>query len=122
MSPYGAWWFTRCLRLYMSYFSLTIVSEPDTTLSWSLPTNALSPLAETLMDLPATVANKRLTVLLNPLDATLTKTRGGPFRRSDVPTCRRCHVWHSGRSQDIMSAAIPPPGIRRIKSDAPRLA
>ncbi len=36
----------------------------------------LSPLAATLMDLPASVANKRLTVWLNPLDATLTKNRG----------------------------------------------
>jgi hypothetical protein len=37
---------------------------------------ALSPLAATLMDLLASVANKRLTVWLSPLDATLTKNRG----------------------------------------------
>ncbi len=37
----------------------------------------VSPLAATLMDLPASVANKRLTVWLSPLDATLTKNRGG---------------------------------------------
>ncbi len=37
----------------------------------------VSPLAATLMDLPASVANKRLTVGLSPLDATLTKNRGG---------------------------------------------
>src|SRR5712692_7773055 len=36
----------------------------------------VSPLAATLMDLPASVANKRLTVGLSPLDATLTKNRG----------------------------------------------
>src|SRR6266850_8253115 len=36
----------------------------------------VSPLAATLMDLPASVANKRLTVELTPLDATLTKNRG----------------------------------------------
>src|ERR1700687_1381695 len=35
-----------------------------------------SPLAATLVHLPASVANKRLTVQLNPLDATLTKNRG----------------------------------------------
>ena len=29
------------------------------------------------MDLPASVANKRLTALLNPLDTTLTKNIGG---------------------------------------------
>ena len=41
----------------------------------------VSPLAATLMDLPASVANKRLTVGLSSLDATLTKNRGvGPLR------------------------------------------
>ena len=37
----------------------------------------LSPLAATLMDLPASVANKRLTAWLSSLDATLTKNRRG---------------------------------------------
>src|SRR5260370_95615 len=37
---------------------------------------SLSPLAATLMDLLASVANKRLTAELNPLDATLTENRG----------------------------------------------
>src|SRR5260370_8916721 len=37
---------------------------------------SISPLAATLMDLPASVANKRLTAELNPLDATLTKNQG----------------------------------------------
>ncbi len=37
---------------------------------------ALSPLAATLMELPASVANKGLTVWLSPLDATLTKNMG----------------------------------------------
>src|SRR5216684_8768703 len=37
---------------------------------------SLSSLAATLMDLPASVANKRLTVSLNLLDATLTKNTG----------------------------------------------
>src|SRR5260370_3191088 len=41
------------------------------------PTPALSPLPATLMDLPASVANKRLTAWLSFLDATLTKKRGG---------------------------------------------
>src|SRR6267378_8528723 len=36
----------------------------------------VSPLAATLMDFPASVANKRLTSGLSPLDATLTKNRG----------------------------------------------
>jgi hypothetical protein len=37
----------------------------------------LNPLDATLMDLPASVANKRLTVRLSSLDATLTKRAGG---------------------------------------------
>jgi hypothetical protein len=36
----------------------------------------LNPLDATLMDLPVTIANKRLTVWLNPLDATFTKNAG----------------------------------------------
>src|SRR5713101_9013598 len=62
----------------------------------------LSPLAATLMGSPASVANKRLTVLLNPLDATLTKNTGvgdrSPslrHRRSDVQTCGRSEVFPS---------------------------
>jgi hypothetical protein len=40
----------------------------------------VSPLAATLMDLPASVANKRLTTGVSSLDATLTKNRGvGPL-------------------------------------------
>jgi hypothetical protein len=40
----------------------------------------VNPLAATLMHLPASVANKRLTVELSPLAATLTKTGGGGSR------------------------------------------
>jgi len=43
----------------------------------TLPTLTLSPLVATLMDPLASVANKRLTSRLSPLDATLTKTIGG---------------------------------------------
>src|SRR2546425_11541841 len=39
----------------------------------------ISPLAATLMNLLASAANKRLTVELSPLDATLTKYRGTSF-------------------------------------------
>jgi hypothetical protein len=50
---------------------------------------SVSPLAATLTDLPASVANKRLTENLTPLDATLTKNRGrgipnvSTFKRSN---------------------------------------
>src|ERR1700687_4045712 len=54
------------------------IKDPDPvgTPSWLLATDGLSLLAATLMDLPASVPNKRLTAWLNPLDATLTKNRG----------------------------------------------
>src|SRR6266852_8399012 len=50
--------------------------DPVGTPSRLLATDALSPLAATFMDLPASVANKRLTSWLSSLDATLTKNRG----------------------------------------------
>src|SRR6266478_736268 len=67
----------------------------------------VSPLAATLMDLPASVANKRLTVGVSPLDATLTKNRGvhpssqkvlslrafPAVGRSNVSTCKRFNVF-----------------------------
>ena len=46
----------------------------------------VSPLEATLMDLLASVANKRLTVWLSPLDATLTKNIGG-WRYLVWPPC-----------------------------------
>src|SRR5260370_36766172 len=56
------------LRLFLSTFNFH--------LSTFNPSSPLSPLFATLMDLPASVANKRLTVWLNPLDPTLTKNTG----------------------------------------------
>jgi hypothetical protein len=52
-----------------------------------LASSSLSPLAATLMYLPASIANKRLTVWVSPLDATLTKTGGVPIlqARSSYP-------------------------------------
>src|SRR6266446_10763507 len=46
----------------------------------------ISPLAATLMDLPASVAYKRLTAELTPLDATLTKNRGVGAPRGTPPS------------------------------------
>src|SRR5258708_21320130 len=77
----------------LSFSRLTIIHRPAPTLSGLLPT-ALSPLAATLMDLPASVAYKRLTAWLNPLDA-IFKNRGattGPPTRP--PTPRRSNVWY----------------------------
>jgi len=55
--------------------SKSLHPEPLLSRQQSAP---VGPLDATLMDLPASVANKRLTVWLNPLDATLTKNRGAP--------------------------------------------
>src|SRR5467141_3097528 len=52
------------------------------------PSNPPSPLAATLMDLPASVANKRLTVWLSPLDATFTKNKGEGAVGTDLPPYR----------------------------------
>jgi len=80
----------------------------------SLPT--VTPLDATLMGLPVSVANKRLTNWLTPLDATLTKSRGYPrrssisaFRFFDVRTCfrslpsRRHWCYHSGRNLKLIT-------------------
>src|SRR6266571_2905213 len=51
----------------------------------------LTPLAATLMDCPASVANKRLTAELSPLAATLTKNRGvGAHPLRNQPLATRC--------------------------------
>ena len=52
----------------------------------------VSPLAATFMVSPASVANKRLTVGLGPLDATLTRTRGRGLQLSSEAVSPS---WHS---------------------------
>src|SRR6267378_4352624 len=64
-----------CPLVSLKFTSLVFPSRP--TVHCPLSTIALSPLAATLTDLPASVANKRLTVELDPLDATY-KKRGAP--------------------------------------------
>src|SRR6266481_947216 len=75
-------------------------SHPSQLLSRQQPA-PVSPLAATFMSLPASVANKRLTAELSPLDATLTKNTGegkrlwlsGHYRRAILllahPLCLR---------------------------------
>ena len=77
-----------------------------------LPTRGLSPLAATLMDRPASVANKRLTlrlVMAKPCRCNTYKKQGVPpasqmlslfpaSRGSDVQTCRRSDVETFGCS------------------------
>src|SRR6266403_39858 len=63
----------------------TPIEDPDPGLPpGALSAIALCSLSATLMEPPASVANKRLTVWLNPLNATLTKTGGGAVA-SDCP-------------------------------------
>src|SRR5213082_1178968 len=65
------------------------------TFNFPLSLPPLSPLSATFTRLPASVANKRLTAKLNPLDATLTRNRGwGPvigrrFSRADANSERK---------------------------------
>src|SRR6266403_4299454 len=69
----------------------------------------ISPLTATLMDLPASVANKRLTARLSPLDSTLTKNRGvgvlwlTSHPDFNVPTCNS----HSETQGPPRTAIIP---------------
>jgi hypothetical protein len=56
---------------------LTLSQSPyPTPLLFCQQTSPINPLLATLMDLPASVANKRLTESLTLLDATLTKNTG----------------------------------------------
>jgi hypothetical protein len=57
----------------------------------------ISPLAATLINLPASVANKRLTAGLNPVDATLTKSRGYILQ-----------ARHLSLSSSLLSSPLPP--------------
>jgi hypothetical protein len=50
-------------------------SRPPQLLSYN-NTAPITPLTATLIDIPASVANKRLTACVTPLDATLTKNIG----------------------------------------------
>jgi len=67
--------------------------RPKIFLRSGLPTLALSPLPATLMTRSASVADKRLTVILNPLDATRSKIWGGYILQSkyllSLSVCRR---------------------------------
>ncbi len=67
---------------------LVFLTPPKSSHPTQLPSRQqdapITPLAATLMNLPASVENKRLTVELSPLAATLTKTRGcGPLPCDD---------------------------------------
>src|SRR6266478_1620958 len=68
---------------------------------------SVSPLAATLMNLLASVANKRLTARLNPLDATLTKNRG-----MGAPPCASDKDAHPERLSGVegffSSGSFPP--------------
>jgi len=75
---------------HASFSSSLLTSLPH----YFLAPSSLSPLDATLIVLPASVANKRLTVELNLLDATLTKNRGvgappAALRHSDSYPCKR---------------------------------
>src|SRR6266478_10022691 len=75
----------------------------------------ISPLAATLMNLLASAANKRLTGELSPLDATLTKYRGGhPSTQklfsffssslSSIPLSASVSLWQLGLPSSVHSS------------------
>ena len=86
------------------------------------------------MDLLASVANKRLTTGLSPLDATLTKNRGEggvmvnqhppdldvwTFRRSDVPTFQRTlHSLFSLFAQRVFHNSFTFTGIHTLSKNS----
>src|SRR6266851_5086026 len=95
--------------------------------------SSLTPLAATLMDFPASVANKRLTAGLNPLDATLTENREErgvmvnqhppeldvwTFRRSDVAAFQRTfHSLFSLFAQRVFHNSFAFTGIRTLSEN-----
>src|SRR5216684_5430649 len=77
------------------------------------------------MHLPASVANKGLTAWLNPLDATLTKNRGGYICPLDVPIFRRSDVQSASqmglrdaRTTCFRVTSLPRPGVTAIAGAA----
>ena len=88
----------------------TLLGPKVPALSGSLPTIALNPLAATLTDLPASVANKRLTVRLSPLDATLAKNTGlvgPPFQPENRRTFASSYTLLSGGAPCWKSPKVP---------------
>jgi hypothetical protein len=75
-------------------------SHPRTLLSRQ-QTTPVSSLAATLMDFAVSVANKRLTEWLSPLDATLRKSGGWGASPFDVSSFRPCHVQTFRRVLDL---------------------
>jgi hypothetical protein len=69
-----------CLSKPIPARQVVLLTAPKSSHPKPLPSRQpfvpINPLAATLMDVPASVANKRLTFWPNPLDATLTKNKG----------------------------------------------
>jgi hypothetical protein len=72
----------------------------------------LSPLAATLADLPASVANKRLTAILSPLAATLTKNRGAHPPSQSVFSLLTSHLPEIRPGQGMLFFALTEHGPR----------
>jgi hypothetical protein len=93
-----------------------------------LPTIALSSLAAILMDLRASVANKRLTAWLSLLDATLTRNRGGPppstFRRlgrtSPGPIAAKRHWCNNPQRRENSSPSGETTPLPPVSKDSER--
>ena len=78
----------------------------------------VSPLAATLMDSPASAADKRLTAGLSPLDATLTKNRGVEAPRhthASNPDLTRAQSKAPPRLLRAASGAVAAKGAQQAK-------
>jgi hypothetical protein len=75
--------------------------------AWTTPHYCFKSFICNTYELPASVANKRLTPRLNHLDATLTKNRGGTVYplRSKIELGDRSHLW----SKKKREPTSPPP-------------
>jgi len=92
--------------------------QPSTFNSRLSAPPSLSPLSATLIDFSESVANKRLTRLLSPLDATLTKNPGGVTTNDWRYFCRElqlctanCGLLTRSSSQARVSHSPQPSGI-----------
>src|SRR5258708_6840716 len=107
------------LNLQLLTFNLPLFNvstfQPSNLPTFQPSKAALSPLPATLIDLPASVANKRLTAGLTLLDATLTKNRGAHpssqkfFSLLHSPDVRRLRSSDvsTGKRLDVSLACLP---------------
>jgi hypothetical protein len=95
--------------------SQTLEIFPSHTLILFAAAHPVSPSAATLMELRASVANKRLTPIPTPLNATLTKNWGeGCSQHSDFPTCKPSTVFSLFARSLLALCALCPKSVSQL--------